>query len=169
MDSRLIASDNEANTTTSTSPASKGWAGKPACRSGGTVQKVQKLKKITQNTTGYPELNVRPTKIWKNVAVAELEARERAEEEFQQLVVAVTARAKLIDDVTRITRKRIARAPRIRKATRSQPPDSSLCAAFLRDLEVNYTQPRKSLKTPSLCQTHKERGSRCTRIEAMTA
>ncbi|KAF1785963.1 hypothetical protein GQ600_14478 [Phytophthora cactorum] len=31
----------------------------------------------------------------------------------------------------------------IRKTTRSQPPDSSLCAAFLQDLEVNYTQTDK--------------------------
>ncbi|KAF1785911.1 hypothetical protein GQ600_12913 [Phytophthora cactorum] len=101
---------------------------------------ADKLKKTTKKTTAHPELNMRPSKIWKNVAVAELEARERAEEEFQRLVAAVTAQAKLIDDLTRIMRKQIASVPVIRKTTRSQPPDSSLCAAFLQDLEVNYTQ-----------------------------
>ncbi|KAG3190331.1 hypothetical protein PC128_g11395 [Phytophthora cactorum] len=103
-------------------------------------KKLQRLKKTTKKTTAHPELNMRPSKIWKNVAVAELEARERAEEEFQRLVAAVTAQAKLIDDLTRIMRKQIASVPVIRKTTRSQPPDSSLCAAFLQDLEVNYTQ-----------------------------
>ncbi|KAG2789871.1 hypothetical protein PC129_g13168 [Phytophthora cactorum] len=84
-------------------------------------KKLQRLKKTTKKTTAHPELNMRPSKIWKNVAVAELEARERAEEEFQRLVAAVTAQAKLIDDLTRIMRKQIASVPVIH-------------------LEVNYTQ-----------------------------
>ncbi|KAG6946778.1 hypothetical protein JG688_00015843 [Phytophthora aleatoria] len=73
-------------------------------------KKLQRLKKTTKKTTAHPELNVRPSKVWKNVAVAELEARERAEQEFQRLVAAVTAQAKLIDDLTRIMRKQIASA-----------------------------------------------------------
>ncbi|ETK81405.1 hypothetical protein F441_13349 [Phytophthora nicotianae CJ01A1] len=101
---------------------------------------LRKLMKTAQNTTGRYDWATRPNRVWKNVAVAELEARERAQAENQRLVDAIKARAKLINDLSRVTRKQIARAPRPSKATRSRPCDSPLCAAFLRDLEVNYAQ-----------------------------
>ncbi|KAG3081159.1 hypothetical protein PI124_g6252 [Phytophthora idaei] len=109
----LIASDNQ----TSSSPSDQECQNtKDALRAKETKRQQvyrQRLKEERETL-----------KVWKNVAVAELEARERAEEEFQRLVAAVTAQAKLIEDLTRIIRKQIASAPVIH-------------------LEVNYTQTDK--------------------------
>ncbi|KAI9990895.1 hypothetical protein PInf_018512 [Phytophthora infestans] len=52
---------------------------------------IQRLKKAAQDT-GKPALAPRYDTMWKNVAVAELEARERAVAKHQRLVVAVTSR-----------------------------------------------------------------------------
>ncbi|KAF4134836.1 hypothetical protein GN958_ATG16092 [Phytophthora infestans] len=59
------------------------------------------------NTTAGP--NPTTAQIWRNVAIAELEGRQRAEDEFQRLVCDVSTHTQLIGDLGRLMRLRIER------------------------------------------------------------